>query len=59
MLYDTLQDAEDSNKFSIQYMNNKGEYHWTKGIYEILERDPLPEDKYKHILLEKTDDKTR
>lgn len=36
MLYDTLQDVEDSNKFSIPYMNNKGEYHGLKVFMKFL-----------------------
>ena len=40
ILHDTLNDVENSNKFSVQYVDNEGRYYWSSSIYDILEREP-------------------
>ncbi len=57
IVYDTLKDAEDSNKFSIQYHDH--EYHWTPGIYDILEQTPQDSDAHENILFNTCDEKTK
>lgn len=44
ILHDTLNDVENSNKFSVQYVDNEGRYYWSSSIYDILEREPRDDD---------------
>lgn len=36
ILHDTLNDVENSNKFSVQYVDNEGRYYWSSSIYDIV-----------------------
>lgn len=44
ILHDTLNDVENSNKFSVQYVDNEGRYYWSSSIYDILEREPRDDE---------------
>ncbi len=59
LLQNTLVDAEKSNQLTVPFMDKEHKYHWTEGIYEILERKPLPNDENENILLNACDEKTK
>lgn len=52
-------DVEKSNIVSIPYLDKEGKYHWPQGIYDLLEKEPSPEDENNNIILNATDEKTR
>lgn len=58
ILHDTLNDVENSNKFSVQYVDNEGRYYWSSSIYDILEREPRDDDEYNNIVMDECDDET-
>lgn len=58
ILHDTLNDVENSNKFSVQYVDNEGRYYWSSSIYDILEREPRDDDEYNNIVMDACDDET-
>lgn len=57
-IYATLRDAEASNKFSIHFSDGEDKYHWTPGVYDILEKEPEESDEYENIVLKATDSET-
>lgn len=59
LLQNTLIDVEKSNIVSIPYLDKEGKYHWPQGIYDLLEKEPSPEDENNNIILNATDEKTR
>ena len=59
IVYDTLRDVEDSNKFSIQSLDANCKFHWTPGIYDILELEPQESDEHENIILNCLDDNVR
>ena len=50
ILHDTLNDVENSNKFSVQYVDNEGRYYWSSSIYDILEREPRDDETVELIM---------
>ena len=59
LLQNTLIDVEKSNIVSIPYLDKEGKYHWPQVIYDLLEKEPSPEDENNNIILNATDEKTR
>lgn len=48
-LRDTINDVETATSIGISYEDAEGKHHWTPGFYDIIERDPKDEDKYKNL----------
>ncbi len=48
----TVEDVQEAASVSIHYKKANGEHIWTPETYKLIERDPLPEDKNNHIILD-------
>ena len=49
--------VQEATKTAIHFHDNRGVYHWTPEVYNLIEREPREDDATYHILLDLMDEK--
>ena len=48
----TVKDMQEAAHISVYYRLSNGEHVWTPETYDLIEREPRDDDKYKHIIVD-------
>ncbi len=48
----TVKDMQEAASISVYYRLSNGEHVWTQETYDLIEREPRSDDKYKHIIVD-------